>query len=220
MKQFTLPIFVLFFLVVLLDGCATVRKIDAASILSKTKLEFRELALDSVTINPDLFDLKANVKNSLLPNPQVVTMVQNLARGIIEKELGKAHLTATMVANNNSGDSLWVRKLDATLSLDTLIDLPLVLKDTSVLAPGSSTINLSTQFPLDQRMLGLTTITKYRIKGAIHVALESDGPTVVLDFDIEHQITPEEIKALEDRARKTLLDGLVSDWVYSIFPKE
>ena len=220
MKQFTLPIFVLFFLVALLDGCATVRKIDAASILSKTKLEFRELALDSVTINPDLFDLKANVKNSLLPNPQVVTMVQNLARGIIEKELGKAHLTATMVANNNSGDSLWVRKLDATLSLDTLIDLPLVLKDTSVLAPGSSTINLSTQFPLDQRMLGLTTITKYRIKGAIHVALESDGPTVVLDFDIEHPITPEEIKALEDRARKTLLDGLVSDWVYSIFPKE
>ena len=52
------------------------------------------------------------------------------------------------------------------------------------------------------------------------MALESDGPTVILDFDIEHQITPEEIKALEDRARKTLLDGLVSDWVYSIFPKE
>jgi len=220
MKRFTLSISILFFLVALLDGCATVRKIDAASILSKTKLEFRELALDSVTINPDLFDMKANVKNSLLPNPQVVTMVQNLARGIIEKELGKAHLSATLVANNNSGDSLWVRKLDATLSLDTLIELPLVLKDSSILVPGSSTINLSTQFPLDQRMLSLTTITKYRIKGAIHVALESDGPTVVLEFDIEHPITPEEIKALEDRARKTLLDGLVSDWVYSIFPKE
>ena len=43
---------------------------------------------------------------------------------------------------------------------------------------------------------------------------------VSFDFDIEHPITPEEIKALEDRARKTLLDGLVSDWVYSIFPKE
>jgi len=220
MKRFTLTTFVLLFLVAMLDGCATVRKIDAASILSKTKMEFRELVLDSVTINPDLFDQKANVKNSLLPNPQVVLMVQNLARGIIEKELGKAHLTATMAAINNSQDSLWIRKLDATLSLDTLIELPLVLKDSSILAPGTNSINLSTQFPLDKRMLGLASITKYRIKGAIQVALESDGPTVVLDFDIEHPITPEEIKALEDRARKTLLDGLVSDWVYSIFPKE
>ena len=50
--------------------------------------------------------------------------------------------------------------------------------------------------------------------------LEAEGPLVSFDFDIEHPISPEEMRALEDRARKSLLDGLVSDWVYSIFPKE
>jgi hypothetical protein len=86
--------------------------------------------------------------------------------------------------------------------------------------PGMNDITLTTKFPLDKRLFGLASITKYRIKGEIFVSLEAEGPMVSFDFDIEHPITPEEIKALEDRARKTLLDGLVSDWVYSIFPKE
>ena len=205
---------------ILLQGCAATRKIDAASILSKTKLEFKELQLDSVTINPDLFENIKDLKSTLLPNPQVVLMVQNLARGIIERELGKAHLTAVMTANNQSADTLWIRELKAELFLDTLIELPLQLKDSTVLAPGSNDLTLTTMFPLDKRLLGLASITKYKIKGEIFVSLEAEGPMVSFDFDIEHPITPEEIKALEDRARKTLLDGLVSDWVYSIFPKE
>ena len=208
---------------ILLQGCAATRKIDAASILSKTKLEFKELQLVGdvfVAGNPDLFDNIKDLKSTLLPNPQVVLMVQNLARGIIEKELGKAHLTAVMTANNQSSDTLWIRELKAELFLDTLIELPLQLKDSTVLVPGSNDLTLTTMFPLDKRLLGLASITKYRIKGEIFVSLEAEGPMVSFDFDVEHPITPEEIKALEDRARKTLLDGLVSDWVYSIFPKE
>jgi hypothetical protein len=208
------------FTAVLLQSCAATRKIDAASILSKTKLEFKELALDSVTINPELFEQVKNLKSTLLPNPQVVLIVQNLARGIIEKELGKAHLTAVMTANNQSTDTLWVRNLKANLFLDTLIELPLQLKDSTVLLPGASDITLTTDFPLDKRLLSLTGITKYRAKGEISVSLEAEGPLVSFDFDIEHPISPEEMRALEDRARKSLLDGLVSDWVYSIFPKE
>jgi hypothetical protein len=64
-----------------LASCATMRKLDAASILKKTYIEFQELVLDSVDINPNLFEKAGEaIKSSLLPNPQVVTMVQNLAR--------------------------------------------------------------------------------------------------------------------------------------------
>lgn len=183
-------------------------------ILRNTKVEFSELLLDSVDIKPNLFEKAGDaIKSSLLPNPQVVTMVQNLARGIIESELGKANLSAVLVANSKDEDSLWVRSFTATLSLDSLIELPLTLKDSCVLAPGENKFVLTTQFPLDNRLFKLRDIKKYRVKGLIEVALKSDGQTVPLDFDIEHEIKPEEIKALEDRARETLLNGLVSDWV-------
>ncbi|MCQ2055365.1 MAG: hypothetical protein MJY82_08760 [Fibrobacter sp.] len=204
----------LILMTLLMSGCAATRKLDAAMILRNTKVEFNALVLDSVDINPNLFE-KANdaIKSSLLPNPQVVSLVQNLARGIIESELGKANLNVVLVANSKDKDSLWVRSFTATLSLDSLIELPLTLKDSCVFAPGANTFSLKTQFPLDNRLFKLRDIKKYRIKGLIEVALKSDGQTVPFDFDIEHEIKPEEIKALEDRARETLLNGLVSDWV-------
>ena len=47
-----------------------------------------------------------------------------------------------------------------------------------------------------------------------------EGETVPLDFDIERKITPEEVRALEDRARETLLNGIVNDWVGAILPNK
>ncbi|SHJ35558.1 hypothetical protein SAMN05720471_1318 [Fibrobacter sp. UWP2] len=205
---------VLALLMVLCVGCATVRKLDAASILKNTKVEFRELVLDSVEIKPNLFEnAKEAIKSSLLPNPQVVSMVQNLARGIIESELGKANLSATLVATSKDEDSLWVRKFAGTLTLDSLIELPFTLKDSCILAPGETPFTLTTQFPLDKRLFELENVKKYRIKGVLEVALKADGETVPLEFDIVHDIKPEEIKALKEQARESLLNGIVSDWV-------
>ena len=202
-----------------LAGCATMRKLDAASILKKTHIEFQELVLDSVDINPNLFDKAGEaIKSSLLPNPQVVTMVQNLARGIIESELGKANLSIVLKATSSDEDTLWVRSFTANIALDSVIELPLSLKDSSILAPGENRFVVTTQFPLDKRLFKLNSITKYRIKGVLQVALKADGETVPLEFDIEHPISPEEIKALEDRARETLLSGIINDWVGAILP--
>lgn len=219
--KFALISVILVFFLLLVQGCATVRKLDAASILKNTQMEFKELVLDSVDISPNIFQKTGEaIKSSLLPNPQVVTLVQNIARGIIESELGKANLSATLVATSKNEDSLWVRKFTATLALDSLIELPLTLRDSSILAPGENNIVITSQLPIDRRLFKLKEVKKYRIKGVFEVALEAQGETIPLEFDIEHEIKPEEITALEDRARESLLNGLVSDWVGAILPND
>ena len=52
------------------------------------------------------------------------------------------------------------------------------------------------------------------------VALDAEGPSVPLNFEEEKAVTPEEITALEDNARQTLLNGLINDWVGAILPKD
>ena len=90
----------------LFAGCAMTKKLSAADILSKTKLEFVSLSLDSATINKDLFPKSEDLMKGLLPNPHVVALVQDFARGILEKEIGKAHLTAGLIARNSGEDTL------------------------------------------------------------------------------------------------------------------
>lgn len=222
--KFVRPQFFLFlaffaFLLLNLQGCAAVRKLDAASILKNTKMEFKELLVDSVAINPNLFEKAGDaVKNSLLPNPQVVNLVQNIARGIIESELGTANLTAVMLATSQDKDTLWIKSLTATLALDTIMELPLSLKDSTILAPGANDIALTTTFTMDKRLFKLREVQKYHIKGVLTVALAPNGEAVPLEFDIEHALKPEEITALEDRARETLLNGLINDWVGALLP--
>ena len=100
------------------------------------------------------------------------------------------------------------------------MELPLTIKDSSVLAPGTNRFVVTTLFPIDKRLFALRNVTRYRIKGVLLVALDEKGETVPLDFDIERKITPEEVRALEDRARETLLNGIVNDWVGAILPNK
>lgn len=221
MRRILLMICISLFAAIAIDGCATVRKIDAAIILKNTEIEFHELTLDSVIIDPELFEkVGKSLAKSLLPNPQVVTLVQNLARGIIDKELGKAHLSATMQVTSNDEDSLWITGFKADLMLDTLMQLPLTLKDSCILVPGKNMITLTTELPLDKRIFLLRTIRSYHIKGIIDVALSAQGDKVSLEFDKEQTISPEEIRNLEDRIRQYILNNLVGDWVKALLPED
>lgn len=213
-------LFVLAFCLIF-NGCAMTRKLDAAMILKNTKINLKEVVLDSVEINPNLFEHAGKaLQASLLPNPQVVSIVQNLARGIIESELGKANLSAKVIANSADQDTLWIRNLNATLSLDSLEALPLSLKDSCRLAPGENEISFTTQLPLDMRLFKLDMVKSYGIKGVLEVSLKQDGPSVPLEFDIVHEIKPEEMKALKEHVRENLLNVILADWVGAFFPEK
>ena len=203
--------------ILMLTSCAATRKIAAADILSKTKIEFESLSLDSVNINRDLFPDKS-VISSLLPNPQVVTLLQNFARGIIEKELGKANIDIALSATNGSKDTLWIRSFNADITLDTIITLPVTLKDSSLLNPGKNSLSVKTQFPLDRRIFKLPDVRHFKIVGIIEVALDSDGKTIPLDFNIERDISDEEMNKIMETVRTSIINGIVNNWVGAILP--
>ena len=221
MKKILLAACVLLFAVISMDGCATVRKIDAASILSNMKVEFRELTLDSVTLNPDILkQLGGAVIGGLLPNPRVIALVQNIAKGKIDVDLGSAYLGIALDVQNPSEDTLWLRSFNANIALDTLMDLPLALKDTVMLAPGVTKVLLTANFPLDSRIFKLKNLTGVNAKGQIIVALDSAGEPVPFDFNIRHDIPHEELVALEDNVRQSVLNSILNDWVGAILPED
>lgn len=202
-----------------LNACSVTRKINAAEILSKTKLEFAALSLDSVIINKDLFPQKG-FGGGFLPNPQVIALVQDFAKGILEKEIGKAGLTAMLIADNQSTDTLWIKNISATIKLDSILDLPIDLKDTLMLVPGMSKLSIFTQMPIDKRLFKIKDIQSVRMLGKLEVSLEAAGEIVNLDFDINRKISDEEKQALADKARTSVLNSIVNDWVGAILPRE
>ena len=203
-------------LVLLFSGCTVTKKLTAADILSKTKLEFASIAIDSVFINEDIFPKSDDLVKGLLPNPQVIAMVQDFARGILEKEIGTASLTAGVIAKNQGQDTLWIRGFSAKLMLDSLMELPLTLKDSVTLVPGDNPIEVATRMPVDRRIFSLMDVQKIRIVGHLDVAVKEGDETLVLDFDMEHAVSQEEKQALADRARTSVLNSIVSDWVGAI----
>lgn len=203
----------------LFNGCTLTRKINAAEILSKTKLEFASLSLDSVTINDDLFPQKG-FGGGFLPNPQVIAMVQNFAKGILEKEIGKAGLTAILVADNQSTDTLWIKNLNATLKLDSLMELPITLSDTLKLVPGKNLLKVITQMPIDKRLFKLKDIQEIRMLVKTDVSLVAAGEKVELDFNVARTFSQEEKQALAEKARTSVLNSIVNDWVGAILPQD
>ena len=166
-------------LALLFTGCAVTKKLSAADILSKTKLEFETLSLDSASIN-------------------------------------KAHLTVGLNAKNTGKDTLWIRGLMANLVLDSLMELPVALRDTVKLIPGDNKVILVTEMPIDRRIFRLMDVNVVHIVGRMDVSLEAGDEAFTLEFDQDRKISQEEKQALADRARTSVLDNIVSDWVGAI----
>ncbi len=200
--------------VLAITNCAVTRKLDAASIMRNMKVDFRQVTLDSVNIRSDLVEqLGGAIVSGLLPNPNVVAFVQNLAKGIINIDLGYAYLGVVLVVKSSDTDTLWLRDFAANVSLDTLMDLPLELKDSVTLAPGETKVQLTTRFPLDKRIFKLKEITKVSAKGKLVVALGPEGESVPFDFNDSREISHEEMVALEDSVRQSILNNIINNWV-------
>ena len=213
MKTF-IKILCIILAVLAITNCAVTRKLDAASIMRNMKVDFRQVTLDSVNIRSDLVEQLGGASvGGILPNPNVVAFVQNLAKGIINIDLGYAYLGVVLVVKSSDTDTLWLRDFAANVSLDTLMDLPLELKDSVTLAPGETKVQLTTRFPLDKRIFKLKEITKVSAKGKLVVALGPEGESVPFDFNDSREISHEEMVALEDSVRQSILNNIINNWV-------
>lgn len=199
-----------------LSGCAATKKIQAGKILSQTSLSFQSIQLDSIVLHPELFEKINSLKTTFFPNPQVLALVQKLANGIIDSELGSVYLNIELELDNKSKDSLWLHGLNAVLELDSSVHLPVTLPANTVLKPGSQLISVKTNVKLDQNLLKLIQIKKARIIGEMNVSLKESAPPLPLDFDYSRDISPEEVDLLQRKARETIMNHIVGDWVKAI----
>jgi hypothetical protein len=96
------------------------------------------------------------------------------------------------------------------------MELPVALRDSVKLVPGNNKIVLVTEMPVDRRIFRLKEVNVVHIIGRMDVSLKAADEAFTLDFDQDRKISPEEKQALADKARTSVLDNIVSDWVGAI----
>jgi len=197
-------------------GCSLIKKVQAAKILIETKMEYKDLTFDSVDVYEDVLDLVNNGMNGLLPNPKAVMLVKDLSQNIINKNLGNANFDVLLNANNTGKDTLWINKLQIEIKFDTLVTLPLTLKDTIKLAPGDNDLHFNAAFPLDAKIFKFKEVQYYGIAGFIDVSLTEGGKSVSQDFEIKRDVKPEDVEKLQNLVRDRLFDLLVNKWLGKI----
>ena len=194
-------------------GCSLIKKVQAAKILIKTKFEYKDLTFDSVVIDPPILELVDKGLQGFIPNPDAVKLVTDLAKGIINSQLGSANFDVYLNANNGGKDTLWINELKIELKFDTLITLPLTLKDSMVLAPGDNDMHLNAAFPIDMRIFKLNEVKFYAIAGYLDVSLTEGGKSVSQDVEIRRDVDSEDVLKLEGAVREKLMKRLVDQWV-------
>lgn len=196
-------------LAISLCSCAVARKLSAADIIQHTKLDFQGVNLDSVMIFPNLFPKS----QGFLPDPKILEFVKNLTQGVIEQEIGRIYLTASISADNGHQDTLWLKDLKAVLKLDTLTSLPVDLRDSMLLVPGKNNILVQTIMPIDGSLFHLMEVDTLHFVGKLDVALKSDGEMIPLEFSMDRFVSAEEKKSLKEQALKYMVDTVVNRWL-------
>jgi len=197
-------------------GCSLFKKIQAAKVLIQTKMEYKDLTFDNVDVYEDVMELVNNGMDGFLPNPKAVMLVKDLSQNIINKSLGNANFDVYLNANNTTKDTLWINKLQIEIKFDTLVTVPLTLKDTVRLAPGDNDLHFNAAFPLDANVFKINQITYYGIAGFIDVSLTEGGKPVTQDFEIKRDVKPEDVEKLQNLVRDRLFDLLVNKWLGKI----
>ena len=197
-------------------GCSFIKKLQAAKVLIETKMEYKDLTFDNVDVYDDVMELVNNGMDGFLPNPKAVMLVKDLSQNIINKSLGNANFDVYLNANNTTKDTLWINKLQIEIKFDTLVTVPLTLKDTVRLAPGDNDLHFNAAFPLDANVFKINEITYYGIAGFIDVSLTEGGEPVTQDFEIKRDVKPEDVEKLQNLVRDRLFDLLVNKWLGKI----
>jgi hypothetical protein len=197
-------------------GCSIFKKLQAAKVLIQTKMEYKDLTFDNVDVYDDVMELVNNGMDGFLPNPKAVMLVKDLSQNIINKSLGNANFDVYLNANNTTKDTLWINKLQIEIKFDTLVTVPLTLKDTIRLAPGDNDLHFNAAFPLDANVFKINQITYYGIAGFIDASLTEGGEPVSQDFEIKRDVKPEDVEKLQNLVRDRLFDLLVNKWLGKI----
>ena len=94
--------------------------------------------------------------------------------------------------NNKNEDSLFLQRLTGVVLVDSLLEVPVSLKDSSWISSGNSQVAFSGAVQLDLfKLLALPKAKQFRIKGKAFVALKPNQESTPMDFDETRDIPPD-----------------------------
>jgi hypothetical protein len=106
--------------------------------------------------------------------------------------------------NNKGEDSLFVQRLNGTIYLDSIFEIPFSLQNPKWISPGNGQISFlgAVQFDL-LKLPALPSVKKFRMQGKAFVALKPEQETTDIDFDETRDVPPDLAeKMVKDLARK------------------
>ncbi len=199
----------------LVCGCSASRKIRAARILDQCELEISGASLDSVQVELD--KIAGSVLGGLVPNPNAILLIQNLAKGMISDTLGTLYFAIHADIRNSSSDTLWLRSADGSVLLDSLGSLPIAFRDSAKpILPGVSTVELHTQLRIGPVMMKILAAKEIRFQGSLEFSLSPTGEPIPFAVNRQRKILPEERTAFIDKARTEILSTLTEIWASTL----
>mgnify|MGYP003571401962 CR=1 FL=1 len=212
LKKFALFCILFFTLFAFLSGCAATRKVQAANILKKCKLEVVGASYDSVHVNLDKF-FGNQPSNSLLPNSKAILLVQNIAKGNIPDSLGTLYFGIHVRIQNGSEDTLWLRAAQGIVTFDSISELPIDFKDSSfAIVPGNSETELHTKLNIDGKALKILATDTIRVQGNLDFSLSPNGERIRFAVDEKKPVLPEDRTAFIDKAKNAVLSAIIDAW--------
>ena len=212
LKKLALFCLLFFTLFAFFSGCAATRKVQAASILKKCKLEVTGASFDSVQIDLDKF-LGNQPSNSLLPNSKAILLVQNIAKGNIPDSLGTLYFGINVQIQNGSEDTLWLRSAQGSVAFDSLAKLPIDFKDSAfAIVPGNSEVELHTHLNIDRKTIKILTTDTIRVDGNLEFSLSPKGELIHFAVSEKKPVLPEDRTAFIDRAKNAVLSTIIDAW--------
>lgn len=199
----------------LVCGCSASRKIRAARILDQCELEISGASLDSVQVELDR--IAGSILGGLVPNPNIILLIQNLAKGMISDTLGTLYFAIHTDIRNSSSDTLWLRSADGAVLLDSLVSLPIAFRDSArPILPGVSTVELHTQLQIGPVMMKILAAKEIRFQGSLEFSLSPTGEPIPFAVNRQRKILPEERTAFIDKARTEILSTLTEIWASTV----
>ncbi len=200
---------------VLVLGCSASRKIRAARILDQCELEISGASLDSIHVERD--KIAGSILGGLLPSPNMILLIQNIAKGMISDTLGTLYFAIHADIKNSSSDTLWLRSADGHVLLDSLVSLPIAFRDSAMpILPGVSTAELHTQLQIGPVLMKILAAKEVRFQGSLEFSLSPAGEPIPFAVDRRRKILPEERTAFIDKARTEILSTLTEIWTSTI----
>jgi len=105
--------------------------------------------------------------------------------------------TVFLNVNNKGEDSLYIQKLNGTIYLDSIFEVPFSLQDSKWISSGRGQISFlgAVQFDL-LKLPALIDVKKFRMKGTAFVALKPNEETTEMGFNETRDIPPDLVEKM------------------------